>query len=92
MISKKQVQHIAKLARLGLTANEVKKFQKELSSILDYVEQLKKADVSGIEPAKGPDFIENVMRKDEVKIQEPEKLLEHVPKIKGRYAAVKPIL
>ncbi|MDI6603013.1 MAG: Asp-tRNA(Asn)/Glu-tRNA(Gln) amidotransferase subunit GatC [Patescibacteria group bacterium] len=50
MISKEEVQHIAKLARLGLTEKEVKKFQKELSSILDYIEKLKEVDISKIEP------------------------------------------
>jgi len=50
MISKEEVQHIAKLARLGLTEKEIKKFQKELSSILDYIEKLKEVDVSSIEP------------------------------------------
>jgi len=41
MISKEEVKHIAKLARLGLTEKEVGKYQKELSSILDYIEKLK---------------------------------------------------
>ncbi|MDP2664107.1 MAG: Asp-tRNA(Asn)/Glu-tRNA(Gln) amidotransferase subunit GatC, partial [bacterium] len=48
MISKEEVKHIAKLARLGLSDKEIGKFQKDLSSILDYVEKLKKVDVSGV--------------------------------------------
>jgi aspartyl-tRNA(Asn)/glutamyl-tRNA(Gln) amidotransferase subunit C len=51
MISEEEVKHIAKLARLGLTQVEVKKMQKELSSILDYIKKLKKVDVSKIEPS-----------------------------------------
>jgi len=43
MISKEEVQHIAKLARLELTAKEVEKMQKDLSEILDYFKLLKKA-------------------------------------------------
>ncbi len=66
MISKEEVKHIAKLARLGLTGKEIEKFQKELSSILDYVEKLKEVDVSRVEPTSHPLKKENVMRKDEV--------------------------
>jgi len=43
MISKEEVQHIAKLARLELSENEVEKMQKDLSSILDYFNLLKEA-------------------------------------------------
>ena len=43
MISKEEVEHIAKLARLELTGKEVEKMQKDLSAILDYFDLLKKA-------------------------------------------------
>ena len=68
MLAKDEVKHIAKLARLGLTEKEIKKYQKELSAILDYFEKLKKVDVAKIkiEPTSHPLAIENVMRKDEV--------------------------
>ncbi len=66
MISKEEVKHIAKLARLGLGEKEIEKFQKELSSILDYVEKLKEVDVSKVEPTSHLLRVENVMRKDEV--------------------------
>ncbi len=46
MISKQEVEHIAKLARLELTPQEVGKMQKDLSSILDYFNILKQAPVS----------------------------------------------
>ncbi len=46
MISKDEVIHIAKLARLELTEEEIEKMQKDLSSILDYFDLLKKADTS----------------------------------------------
>ena len=47
MISKEEVEHIAKLARLELTGNEVEKMQKDLSAILDYFALLKKASRVG---------------------------------------------
>ncbi len=43
MISKEEVEHIAKLARLELTEKEIEKMQKDLSAILDYFDLLKKA-------------------------------------------------
>jgi aspartyl-tRNA(Asn)/glutamyl-tRNA(Gln) amidotransferase subunit C len=50
MIKKKDVEHIAKLARLGLTEKEREKMQKELSSILDYIEKLGDEDKSSSSP------------------------------------------
>ena len=49
MLSKEETQHIAKLARLGLSESEIEKYQKDLSAILDYVDKLKEADVGGID-------------------------------------------
>jgi len=43
MISKDEVKHISKLARLELTDQEIEKMQKDLSAVLDYFELLKKA-------------------------------------------------
>lgn len=95
MISKEEVKHIAKLARLGLTEEEIKKFQKELSSILDYIEKLKEVDIGEIEPTSHSIKVENVMRKDKEseKLKEKsEKLLELAPETKGGYLKVKSIL
>ncbi len=65
MITKEEVKHIAKLARLGLTEKELKKHQKEFSKILDYIEKLKEVDASEVELTAYPRLVENVMRKDE---------------------------
>ena len=96
MISKEEVKHIAKLARLGLTSSEIRKFQKELSSILDYIEKLKEVDISGIEPTSHSIEIENVMRRNdelkEEKIETRKKLIEMAPEKKEGYLKTKPIL
>ena len=95
MISKKEVKHIAKLARLGLTEKEIEKYQKELSEILDYIEKLKEVDISGIEPLSHSVLIENVMRSDEIKLKDAEmfaRLLELAPDTKNGYIKVKSIL
>ena len=49
-ISKKQVQHIAGLARLNLTEEETELFSRELTAVLEYVDQLKVVDTEGVEP------------------------------------------
>lgn len=95
MISKKEVKHIAKLARLGLTEKELDKMQKELSSILDYMEKLKEVDVSKVEPTSYSVQLENVMRKDEVKNTDPQakkKSLKQASETKDNYLKVKSIL
>jgi len=95
MISEKDVKHIAKLARLGLVPTEIKKFQKELSSILNYFEKLKEVDVSKVEPTSHSIKIENVTRKDmeneKLKMKN-EKLLKLAPETKEGYLKVKSIL
>jgi len=94
MISKEEVKHIAKLARLGLTEKEVGKFQKELSSILDYIEKLKEVDISKVEPTSQSTEMENVMRRDEglrSKVKG-SRLLELAPETKNGYLKTKSIL
>ncbi|OGY47401.1 MAG: hypothetical protein A3J65_00010 [Candidatus Buchananbacteria bacterium RIFCSPHIGHO2_02_FULL_45_11b] len=65
-LSKQEVKHIALLARLGLTAEEIEKFAGQLSSILDYVEQLKEVDTEGVLPTAQVTGLENVMADDAI--------------------------
>lgn len=71
MISKQQVEHMAKLARIELIDQEKRKFQKELSSILDYVEKLNKVDTSKIERIAQITGLKDMMRDDEVQSSRP---------------------
>lgn len=82
MISRKEVQHIAKLARLGLTEKEVDKFRKELSGILDYMAKLKEIEVAKVKPTSHPLKVENVTRRDEAK-EEKRKILLGFLKVKS---------
>ncbi len=68
-LSRDDVLKLARLARLELTDEEVKKFQVELTSILQYVEQIQKADVRGLEPTTQVTGLKNVMREDESAIR-----------------------
>lgn len=93
MLSKKEVQHIAKLARLGLSEKEIKKYQKELSSILNYIERLKKVEISKVEPTSHSIKVENIMREDKEDLKlKGARLLELAPETKAGYLKTKPIL
>ena len=96
MITKEEVKHIAKLARLGLTEKEIKKYQKELSKILDYMEKLKEVDVSGVAPMSHSIAVKNITREDTTENRkqkiENRKLLDLAPETKGGYLKIKSVL
>ena len=58
--------HIAKLARLELTKEEMKKMEKDLSCILEYFEMLNEIDVSKTDPGFHALDIKNIMREDKI--------------------------
>ena len=60
--------HVAKLAKLNLSENEIKKFQKQLGEIITYVNELNEVDTSGVEPTSQTTKMENVSRKDKKEI------------------------
>jgi len=63
-ISKQEVEHVAKLARLELAEGETDKLIDQLSKILTYVETLNGLDTKGVEPTSHVLDIKNVMRDD----------------------------
>ena len=65
-LKREEVQHIAKLARIGLSENDVAMFQEELSEILGHFEALRALDTEGVPPTSHAIPLENVMRPDEV--------------------------
>ena len=68
MITKKEVEHVAKLARLELTEEEKEKFTVQFSNILDYFNQLSEVNTENIESMAQPIPMKNVMREDKVKL------------------------
>ena len=60
------VEHVAKLARLGLSEEEKKLFSEQLSAILEYAEILKKLDTKDIPPTAHAIPMKNVLREDRV--------------------------
>ena len=92
-LSKKEVEHIAKLSRLDLTEKEKEKFAHQLSAILDYVSELKKVDTKGIKPIANITNLFNVEREDEITPSlSREKLLKNAPKQEKGYLKVKAVL
>lgn len=65
-ISKKDVEHVAMLARLYLTEAEKEMFTKQLDQILEHAGKVKQADTKGLEPTSHAVAVKNVFREDVV--------------------------
>lgn len=90
-ITKQEVDHVAKLARLELSEQEQEKFTDQLSNILTYVEKLNELDTAGVEPTSHVLDIKNVMRDDVPAASLPqERALANAPdKAAGHYKVPK---
>lgn len=95
MLSKKEVEKIANLARIGLSEEELERYRKDLSEILDYVAKLKEVNVDNIEPTSHSVTINNVLRQDKVQIESSEvieAMLEQAPDTNEGFIKTKAIL
>jgi aspartyl-tRNA(Asn)/glutamyl-tRNA(Gln) amidotransferase subunit C len=93
MLTVEEVKKIALLSRIQLSDDEVEKFQKELSMILDYVEELKKVDTEGLEIVASVTGLKNVMRPDVAVVpNNRDEIMAGAPEIKDGYYKVKSIL
>jgi aspartyl-tRNA(Asn)/glutamyl-tRNA(Gln) amidotransferase subunit C len=92
-ITKEQVEHVAKLARLAITESEKEAFSRQLSAILTYMEQLNRFDTTGIEPTATVLAQTNVFRDDAVRPSLPvESALANAPEREGGFFVVPKIL
>jgi aspartyl-tRNA(Asn)/glutamyl-tRNA(Gln) amidotransferase subunit C len=64
MIDREQVLHVARLARLKLTDDEIERMAGELSGILEHVDRISELDLDGVEPTSHVIALENVLRPD----------------------------
>lgn len=89
MITIKDVEHVAKLARLELSEEEKEMFTGQLGDVLAHVEKMNEVDTTGVEPMNHPiDFV-NVMREDnKVYTNTREELMENAPDIEGEFFKV----
>ncbi|CAN5319413.1 Asp-tRNA(Asn)/Glu-tRNA(Gln) amidotransferase subunit GatC [soil metagenome] len=58
--------HVAKLAKLDLTEDEINKFTPQLSKVLDYISELDEVDTKNTEPTAQTTGLTNVLREDEI--------------------------
>jgi aspartyl-tRNA(Asn)/glutamyl-tRNA(Gln) amidotransferase subunit C len=80
VIEREQVLHVARLARLGLSEEEVERMAGELSGILDHVDRIAKLDLDDVQPTAHVVDLENVLRPDEPRPSWPrEAVLEQAP-------------
>lgn len=63
-LTKKEVGHVAKLAKLSISSSETTLFQKQLSKVLDYIGELNEVDTKDQEPTSQTTGLENVFRTD----------------------------
>lgn len=89
MITKKDVEHVAKLARLELTEDEKEMFTHQLGDVLAHVEKMNEVDTVGVEPMNHPIDFYNVTREDK-KIYENtrEELMQNAPDVEGEFFKV----
>jgi aspartyl-tRNA(Asn)/glutamyl-tRNA(Gln) amidotransferase subunit C len=81
MLSRDQVLHVARLARLELSEQEIERFSGELSKVLDYVDTIEElGGLDGVPPTSHVVDVENALRADEPRPSIPmEKALESAP-------------
>ncbi len=89
MITIKDVEHVAKLARLELSEEEKLKFTDQLSDVLKYVEMMNEVDTTNVEPMNHPIDFSNVMRQDSPIYENTrEELMENAPDVEGEFFKV----
>lgn len=90
-LTAKDVDHVAKLARLEITADERERYASQLNAILEHADGLAKADVQGVEPTAHILPLKNVWRPDAVTPSLPrEEVLANAPdKAKGCFRVPK---
>ncbi|MEC4803793.1 MAG: Asp-tRNA(Asn)/Glu-tRNA(Gln) amidotransferase subunit GatC [Jaaginema sp. PMC 1079.18] len=92
-LDREQVQKVAHLARLALTEAEEEQFTPQLSSILEYFEQLSELDTDNVEPMTRVIEVSNVTRSDTIqKESDREDLLREAPAQEGDFFRVPQIL
>jgi aspartyl-tRNA(Asn)/glutamyl-tRNA(Gln) amidotransferase subunit C len=93
VISRADVEHVARLARLHLTDDELERMRVQLDAILAYVDKLAALDVEGVEPTSHAVPLVNVMRPDEVRASLPQtEALANAPDRAGEFFRVPRII
>ncbi|MFN2235043.1 MAG: Asp-tRNA(Asn)/Glu-tRNA(Gln) amidotransferase subunit GatC [Anaerolineales bacterium] len=91
-LTNEEVQHIANLARMNLSEDELELYRKQLSAILDYFKQLEALDTDDIPPTANVSVDQNPLRVDQPDSSlSPEELLQNAPEKDDHLFRVPPI-
>lgn len=92
-LSREQVLHIARLARVGLTEAEVAKLSEQLSNILENFEVLQQVDTSDIAPTAQSIALQNIMKSDEeIDSLPPPQVLANAPRREEDWFRIRAVL
>jgi aspartyl-tRNA(Asn)/glutamyl-tRNA(Gln) amidotransferase subunit C len=92
-LTPEEVTHIARLARVGLSQDEMSRFQDQLSQILDYFQRLQEADTENVPPTAHTLAMHNIMRDDEPRPSfDKEDILANAPQREGDLFRVRAVL
>jgi aspartyl-tRNA(Asn)/glutamyl-tRNA(Gln) amidotransferase subunit C len=92
-LSRQEVEHLALLARLGLSEDEVERMREQLSSILENFEILQQVDTTDVPPTAQSIALQNVLRDDEVVSSLPvEEVLRNAPNQEEGHFKVRAVL
>ena len=92
-ISLKDVEHVARLARLELSDADKERMRRELDSILSYIDKLRAVDTEGVEPTSHAVPLTNVMREDVTRPSFPRSdMLANAPERSGDFFRVPKII
>jgi len=93
VITKKEVEYVARLARLRLTEEEKEKYTKQLADILKYINKLSELDTEKVEPTFHVLQLSNVFRDDKVKPSlKQEEILTNAPEVEYGHFKVKKVI
>lgn len=92
-ISRDEVSHVARLARLELTDEEIERFRGQLSAVLERAERIQSLDLTDLPPTSHPVELANVWRADEiVPVRDVEAIIANAPQREETFFRVPRIL
>ena len=93
IISEKDVQHVAKLARIAISESDVKLYQSQLERILEYVNKLKEKNTDNVKATAHPYDVANVWREDEARpFPHLDDLFRNAPEMEETFYKVKKVI
>ncbi len=85
IISEKEVEHLAELAKLEVSRKDAASLRGQLNEILEYFRMIDEVDTEGVPPTYHVQNLVNVLRDDEPQPQQPDAPLGNAPQRKGRF-------